>query len=208
MIAKQTTVLGLRGYTDEDKCEWADETVEGGPEVRRNPRIGTIAIGVNAAGYDQPRIYELNGGGVTILPYAWIDGVLHVVLLRANRDNLGKAQDFDDLEAIGGRFDEDGEPAVKAAIRELLEEAGLYIELTELEGMPFVSNRELSFVQNEDEGIYVFSSEVEGEVAQSIRNNPDLVTLPIHVAIMATRDGITRASLATLIAHVAKVVKG
>ena len=203
-----TTVLGHRAITADDNPGWADVSPDPGLFAIRNPKIGTLAYGMSAGGWDQPFFHEIGGGGVTIVPFAWVDGDLHVVLLKENRGNLGKKEDFDDINVIGGFFDEEGEPTYKAAVRELLEEAGLYLKLTEAGGHLYAANRGFNVLADESEGTHTFYAQVDADTAKSVKDNPVLVTLPVLEAILVTRDGITRAALATLIAELNKPAKG
>lgn len=130
-----------------------------------NPKFGLLKYGLTPGGYDGWSFHEVGGGGVVIVPYVRIDGVLHVGLVEQMRHNQGGR-----VLNLPRGFVDPNEPALLAASRELLEE-------TEYEGKPFVlegeaMNANSAFFETteEGEGVKFFAIEVPPEALERIND--------------------------------------
>lgn len=170
-----------------------------GHHIVVNSRFGQLEIGqVPGMGYDQWLFHEIGGGGALAVGYAWIEGKLHLMTLKANRFNL--VGDEDDWEAAGG-FIEDGEPKLVTAIRELLEETGQLANPVPVQGRGFVGNRAFFKLDGEHEGTEVFMFELTDEHVEAISNSDKLDLMHWKQASRISRDALSIAAFARVTAE-------
>lgn len=79
-----------------------------------------VNYGLHPAGYDTIRIHEQGGGGAVTVPYALIDGRLHIGVVNQNRPAAGGA-----VDEIPRGFVDPKETHEDAVVREMAEETGL-----------------------------------------------------------------------------------
>ncbi|TAL14676.1 NUDIX hydrolase [Patescibacteria group bacterium] len=193
------TVNGLRGYTPEDDAKrgWKEETTDGGPIVYRNPRIGSVTIGLTPMDFDQPLLQVTPG--VPVLGYQFKDdGELYFLALYARRFNI---EGGDRLPEVSGGFVhvniETGEKELprSGALRELLEETGLDLNIvTPAYGNPFVADRAL-FYKGEGDGNTVYFFELgPGQIAHvDLQDNLEMIHWTDFT--YQTADAITLAAI-------------
>jgi 8-oxo-dGTP pyrophosphatase MutT (NUDIX family) len=146
----------------QDARSWALE-IDGEPYVHvgkltLSSRYAVLEYGLTPAGYDGCRWREPGGGGVVVLPWTTISGLLHVGVLRQQRPFQGGLV----LNAPRG-FVDPGESHESAALRELLEETGYDPDdrLVALGGEPANPNSAFFDTSIPDSGVRFFGVEID-----------------------------------------------
>lgn len=122
-----------------------------------NPTFGTVTYGMAAEGYDTWSFREVGSGGVVVLPFAFVAGALHVLVIRQHRRNQGGEV----WNAPRGFLDA-GETSIEAGVRELREETGYAAgaALFELAGAPTNPNSTFFETPAPDHGVRFCAVEV------------------------------------------------
>lgn len=183
------------------------------------PKFGvSVELGLRDEGYVSIIIRQNNGGGGVVLPWAIIDGKLHVAGVMEARPNLSTKKT---LCAIGGMVNSD-ETVLRAALRETQEETGLIltqddVQLTLDKG---VSDRFFFHCINadgEEDGISVYSYQVpEEKILRNLdgtfsinlidaRGSKECILVPWTKAAKG-RDMIFGAAVASLMANEPSVI--